>query len=57
MPEELGSLRVTDIQSRGGVLHFRMFGKGDKIRFIPVNPLAQHLIHAYLGEAGHREDF
>lgn len=54
--EELCHLKVKDIQSREGVMHFKVLGKRDKIRFIPANPLAQRLIEEYLAEAGHRED-
>jgi len=54
--EELCHLKVQDIQSREGVTHFRVFGKREKIRFIPVNPMAQRLIDAYLAEAGHGGD-
>jgi integrase/recombinase XerD len=49
--EELYHLRLRDIQSRQGVMHFRIKGKRDKIRFIPVHPMALRLIGAYL-EAG-----
>src|SRR6266581_2297167 len=34
--EELCKLRVRDLQQREGVLHFRVHGKGDKVRYIPV---------------------
>jgi integrase/recombinase XerD len=54
--EELCRLRVRDIQSRQGVLHFRIHGKRDKIRFIAVNPMAQRLIIEYMDEIGHKED-
>lgn len=48
--EELCLLRVKDLQSRGGVSHFRVQGKRDKIRYIPVHPAAQRLIEEYLAE-------
>jgi site-specific recombinase XerD len=54
--EELCRLRVRDIQSRQGVLHFRVKGKRDKIRFIPVHVTAQGLIEQYLALAGHAAD-
>jgi len=54
--EELCRLKVKDIQSREGVTHFRIEGKGGKIRFIPVNPVAQRLIPAYMEASGHGED-
>src|ERR1700730_109780 len=54
--EELCGLRVKDLHSRQGVRHFRIKGKRDKIRFIPVNAAAQRLIEDYLVAAGHRDD-
>jgi site-specific recombinase XerD len=51
--EELCLLRVKDIQSRLGVMHFRIQGKGSKIRFVPVHALAQRLVQEYLALAGH----
>jgi integrase/recombinase XerD len=42
--EELCRLRVRDLEQRGGVLHFRVHGKGDKVRYIPVGLKAQRLI-------------
>ena len=46
--EELCKLRIGDIQTRQGVMHFRIEGKGEKIRFVPVHPTAQRLIAEYL---------
>ena len=54
--EELCGLRVKDIQSREGIRHFRVLGKGDKIRYIPLHPLAQRLIENYVLLAGHEQD-
>ena len=54
--EELCDLAVKDIQSREGVTHFKVTGKGDKIRYVPLHPLAQRLIENYLGLAGHAND-
>src|ERR1700733_5898414 len=54
--EELCLLRVRDIQSRQGVMHFRIKGKRDKVRFVPVHPMAQRLIEQYLALAGHAAD-
>jgi site-specific recombinase XerD len=48
--EELCLLRVRDVQSRQGVMHFRIKGKRDKIRFVPVHPMAIRLIGEYLAE-------
>ena len=47
---------MKDLQSRQGVIHFRIKGKRDKIRFVPVNAAAQRLIEDYLIFAGHRTD-
>jgi len=46
--EELCLLRLRDLQSRQGVMHFRVKGKRDKIRFIPVDPMTLRLIAEYL---------
>ena len=46
--EELCLLRLRDMQTREGVMHFRIKGKGDKIRFVPAHPTAQRLISEYL---------
>ena len=54
--EELCKLRVRDLQQREGVLHFRVHGKGDKTRYIPVGLKAQRLITEYLDAAKHKDD-
>jgi integrase/recombinase XerD len=54
--EELCGLRIKDMQSRQGVMHFRVLGKRDKIRFVPVAAAAQRLIEAYLALTGHAQD-
>jgi integrase/recombinase XerD len=54
--EELCRLRVRDMQSREGVMHFRVKGKRDKIRFVPMHAMAQRLIEVYLARAGHGAD-
>lgn len=54
--EELCGLAVKDIQSREGVKHFKVKGKRDKIRYVPVHQSAQRLIESYLLLAGHGED-
>ncbi|MBV9492095.1 MAG: hypothetical protein JO069_20560 [Verrucomicrobia bacterium] len=46
--EELCSLRVRHLQSRQGVPHLRVFGKGSNIRHVPAHPLVLQRIHAYL---------
>ena len=54
--DELCRLRVQDYQRREGIMHFRVDGKGGKVRFIPVAALAQRLVTEYLDAAGHGED-
>lgn len=54
--EELCGLRVKDMQNREGVRHFKVNGKRDKIRYVPLHPLAQRLIENYLLLAGHGAD-
>jgi site-specific recombinase XerD len=51
--EELCKLRAGDMQTRQGVMHFRIEGKRAKIRFVPVHPTAQRLIAEYLAIAKH----
>jgi integrase len=54
--EELCRLRVKDLHSRRGVLHFRVEDKHAKIRFVPVNAAARRRIERYLKLAGHGGD-
>lgn len=54
--EELCTLKVGDIHQREGVVHLRVEGKGDKVRYVPLAVLAQRLITAYLQAAGHAAD-
>lgn len=54
--EEVAKLNVKDLQMRQGVLHFRVKGKRDKIRYLPVNAEALRLIDEYLELAGHSTD-
>src|SRR5215813_3918675 len=54
--QELCKLRVRDLQQREGVLHFRIHGKGDKVRYIPVGLITQPLTTEYLEEAKHKDD-
>jgi site-specific recombinase XerC len=54
--EELCGLRVRDLQSRQGVPHLRVLGKGSKVRYVLAHPLTLERIHDYLQAAGHGED-
>jgi integrase/recombinase XerD len=51
--EELCLLRLRDMQSRQGVMHFRVKGKRDKVRFVPIHPMVLRLIEEYLEMAKH----
>jgi len=53
---ELCGLRVKDYAERKGVKHFRVHGKGGKIRYIPAHPRAIQLLEEYFDAAGHRAD-
>lgn len=46
--EELCKLRLGDLQTRQGIMHLRILGKGGKERFIPAHPTALRLITEYL---------
>jgi integrase/recombinase XerD len=46
--EELCLLRLCDVQTPQGIMHFRIQGKGDKIRFVPVHQMVLRLIGEYL---------
>lgn len=54
--EELCRLKVRDLQRRDGVVQFRIEGKGEKIRYVPVGMKALRLLTEYLEVAGHKED-
>jgi integrase len=41
------------VESRQGVMHLRITGKGSKIRHVPMHPLAQRLIEEYLAALKH----
>lgn len=54
--EELCKLCVKDIQSRQGIVHFRVTGKRSKIRYVPIHAKALRLINDYLDLCGHRDE-
>jgi integrase/recombinase XerD len=55
--DELCKLKVKDFnESRRGVPHLRIDGKGDKTRYLPLHPGSNQLIHDYLEAAGHGAD-
>lgn len=53
---ELCTLSVRDIESRRGVMHFRVLGKGGRIRYVPVHPQTLERIDDYLDRGGHVAD-
>jgi site-specific recombinase XerD len=53
---ELCALLVGDVQLRRGVTHFRVMGKGGKIRFVPVHPQTLERINDYLERSHHGVD-
>ncbi len=51
--EEAARLCVQDMQERRGIKHLRVHGKGGKLRYLPMHPVALERIHAYLEISGH----
>ena len=51
--EELCRLRIKDIHERRGVKHLRVYGKGEKLRHVPLHPASLDRITEYLESAGH----
>lgn len=45
--EEAAGLQVTDLQDRRGIRHLRILGKGNKVRYVPLHPVAAERLHAY----------
>jgi len=55
--DELCKLKVRDFrQTRKGVPHLKVSGKGGKVRYLPLHPGTHSLIHEYLDAAGHGDD-
>ena len=55
--DELCKLKVKDFRNtRRGVPHLNVSGKGDKTRYLPLHPGTNALIHDYLDVAGHGAD-
>jgi site-specific recombinase XerD len=46
--EEASRLTLSDLVERRGIKHLRVHGKGKKIRFLPLHPVAAERIYAYL---------
>jgi len=53
---ELVDLRIGDLTERRGVMHFRVFGKGSKSRYVPVHPAALSALQEYLAASEHEDD-
>lgn len=51
--EEAAQLMLRDIQERRGIKHLQVHGKGGKLRFIPLHPVATGRIYEYLEKSGH----
>ncbi|EQM80914.1 tyrosine-type recombinase/integrase [Stutzerimonas stutzeri] len=51
--EEVARLGVSDLQERRGIKHLCVHGKGGKLRYLPLHPVAAERIHAYLDASGH----
>lgn len=51
--EEAALLQVSDIQDRRGIQHLKVHGKGGKVRYLPLHPVAAGRIHLYLESSGH----
>jgi len=52
--EELCLLKIKDVGQRRGVPHLTIHGKGSKIRYIPLHPIAQERIELYLEASSHK---
>ncbi|QLG96780.1 tyrosine-type recombinase/integrase (plasmid) [Pseudomonas yamanorum] len=53
--EEAAQLMTDDLQERRGIKHLQVSGKGGKIRFLPLHPVAAERIHTYLEQDSERE--
>lgn len=51
--EEAAQLRAHHLVERRGIRHLVVHGKGGKVRYLPVHPVAADRIHAYLERSGH----
>jgi len=49
---ELCNLKIKDIVEREGIKQFEIMGKGDKVRYVPINPVAVRRISEYLEASG-----
>ncbi|WP_426248402.1 tyrosine-type recombinase/integrase [Pseudomonas sp. TWR3-1-1] len=54
--EEAAQLMVSDIQERRGIRHLQIHGKGGKLRYVPLHPVAAERLHTYLEASGHHQE-
>lgn len=54
--EETAQLMVSDIQERRGIQHLQIHGKGGKLRYVPLHPVAAERLHTYLEASGHHQE-
>lgn len=52
---ELADLKIGSLAERRGVMHFTVFGKGSKTRYVPIHPAALSAIQDYLDAPGRAE--
>jgi integrase len=55
-PAELCALRLVDLQDRRRIRHLQVRGKGSKIRYVPLHPIAADAIANYLEVTGHGDE-
>lgn len=51
--DEAAQLMADDIQKRRGIRYLQIHGKGGKLRYVPLHPVAAERIHAYLEASSH----
>lgn len=54
--EEAARLQVDDLQQRRGIQHLQIHGKGGKLRYVPLHPVAAERLHTYLEASGHHQE-
>ncbi len=54
--EEAALLQVNDIQERRGIQHLKIYGKGGKVRYLPLHPVAAGRIHSYPERSRHHHE-
>lgn len=54
--EEAARLQVDDLQQRRGIQHLQIHGKGGKLRYVPLHPVAAERLHTYLEASGPHQE-